>query len=102
LEETSSDRHQTVNKLRKNVINSLLLTLNNNLSEVRTNQADYLRHLDSRVSDINNFLLVSTSDYHDVDLIPDKTGEEMTIDQIQQIMENEHMTKEREKEVGSR
>lgn len=97
-----------------------MILLNNLLQNFRSNQSAYLKHLDSRKSNLDNFLLAASSssnttiepiiayragglaDYWDMDSgfdTKNESNEELTIDQIQHIMQNEHMTKEREKEV---
>lgn len=65
-------------------------------------QASYLRHLDLRIVNVDNFLLSSAPQF-DSSVMPSMENEsqsqELTLLQIQRIIENEHMTKEREREV---
>ena len=69
-----------------------------NKSATFSSQANYLRHLDTRKHNLDSFLVTSgTTQLADLSEI--SLGEELSIDQIQQIVENEHMTKEREKEI---
>ena len=111
LEESEPDRIRAYVRLRENVVSSLMLSLNNLLHNFRANQSTYLKHLDSRRSNVDSFLLASSSSAPIPYVMPpaeDNYGpsssnaaddEELSISQIQQIMQNEHMTKEREKEV---
>lgn len=120
LEESEEDHIRSYVQLKENVIATLLILLNNLLQSFRSNQSIYLKHLDSRKSNLENFLLVASStsnttgkpiaaynaggvgEFWEMDSSFDaknENNEELTIDQIQHIMQNEHMTKEREKEV---
>jgi len=101
LEESELGKYQAYNKLRQNIVASLLLTLNSCITNFRESQSSYLKDMDSRTH-INSFLLASEHN----DPIQTTNGinwedetSELTIDQIQQIIQNEHMTNEREKEV---
>uniref|UniRef100_A0A914BYE6 t-SNARE coiled-coil homology domain-containing protein n=1 Tax=Acrobeloides nanus TaxID=290746 RepID=A0A914BYE6_9BILA len=87
-----------------NVISSLLVTLNDVLHEFRSAQSAYVRQLDSRRQNVDSFLLAPSSSHDPFNVYgndPSTTdpNEELTIDQVQAIIENEHMVKEREKEV---
>lgn len=98
LEESESEQVDTLEKIRRNVLSSLMFSLNSLMNDFRTSQANYLRHLDTRKHNLDSFLVTSgTTQLADLSEI--SLGEELSIDQIQQIVENEHMTKEREKEI---
>ncbi|KAI1731758.1 SNARE domain-containing protein [Ditylenchus destructor] len=111
LEESEPDRIRAYIRLRENVVSSLMLALNNLLHNFRASQSTYLKHLDSRRSNVDSFLLASSAsapipyvmppaeDNYDASSSNAADDEELSISQIQQIMQNEHMTKEREKEV---
>uniref|UniRef100_A0A915D1D4 t-SNARE coiled-coil homology domain-containing protein n=1 Tax=Ditylenchus dipsaci TaxID=166011 RepID=A0A915D1D4_9BILA len=92
LEESEPDRIRSYTQLRENVIASLMLALNNLLHTFRGNQSTYLKNLDNRTNNVDSFLLAPSSATPCLFQQPRKI-------QIQQIMQNEHMTKEREKEV---
>lgn len=63
-------------------------------------QSNYLRHLDNRTNNVDTFLIKSgIPTLSETAMNVSERDEELSIDQIQQIMQNEHMTKEREKEV---
>lgn len=102
LEETENERLEAYNKLRNNVVICLNLALNECLNEFKSSQASYLRHLDLRIVNVDNFLLSSAPQF-DSSVIPSMENEsqsqELTLLQIQRIIENEHMTKEREREI---
>jgi hypothetical protein len=70
-----------------------------------SSQSNYLRHLDSN-NNLDAFLVKSCSsgmqtDLSGINLASEGSTEEpeLSIDQLQQIIENEHMTKEREHEI---
>ncbi len=108
-------------RLRQNVVAAMLLGLNEMLHSFRASQSTYLKRLDSRRENVDSFLLTTSSQHSTSPSYPpgapaaapsastypttgsgskdDTEEEELTIDQIQTIMENEHMTKEREQEV---
>ncbi|KAL3068653.1 hypothetical protein niasHT_038306 [Heterodera trifolii] len=106
-----------INKLRHNVVASLLLVLNSLMHDFRTSQSAFLRQLDSRTANLDTFVLKSSSNVVPTaasvcdsgstdDAMTNGTRdadkqqqEELTIDQIQYIMQNEHVSKEREQEV---
>jgi hypothetical protein len=104
LEEAESGRSRDYVCLKDNVISSLLVTLNDVLHEFRSAQSAYVRQLDSRRQNVDSFLLAPSSSHDPFNVYgndPSTTdpNEELSIDQIQAIIENEHMVKEREKEV---
>lgn len=107
------------NKLRKNVIVSLIQTLQNLSSEFRLNQSSYLNQLRNREdnyqqyfevftgTDENNSKMLPSFDY---DLFADGGGgtsgststapnEELTMKQLQRLQENSTFVKEREREI---
>lgn len=109
LDEAESGRNRTHDRLKENVTSALLLTLNDLLHEFRASQSIYIRRMDSRRENVDSFLIVpSTSrstnsaaaafDFNEP-TAQQNSNEELTIDQIQAILENEHLVKEREKEV---
>uniref|UniRef100_A0A914GZ72 Uncharacterized protein n=1 Tax=Globodera rostochiensis TaxID=31243 RepID=A0A914GZ72_GLORO len=105
IEEDETDQQTSFNKLRQNVVASLVLLLNALMHEFRASQSSYLRHLDSRKNNLDSFVIKSNvPTISGVNGALDSTNndgeeEELSIDQIQYIMQNEHMSKEREKEV---
>ncbi|KAF7639547.1 t-SNARE coiled-coil homology domain-containing protein [Meloidogyne graminicola] len=98
LEESDTDTVGALDELRKNVISNMLLTLNNFVNDFRLSQSDYLRHLDSN-SKLDSFLVKSNNTIFaspsEIPLIEEETS----ILQIQQILEDEHLTKVREMEI---
>lgn len=89
--------------LRDNVVSSLIFDLNNVLCEFRSSQSSYVKQLDARKRNVDSFLLSSDSQnsYESPFLLQDtsQTDGELTMDQIQQIVQNEQLIKERENEV---
>nr|QQL93557.1 SNARE1 [Heterodera schachtii] len=122
IEEEDADKlasSSSFSKLRHNVVASLLLVLNSLMHDFRTSQSAFLRQLDSRTTNLDTFVLKSSSNVVPtaVSVCAGDSGstdgamtngtrdadkqqqEELTIDQIQYIMQNEHVSKEREQEV---
>lgn len=117
--ESKEQLYRSLIIVRENVVISLSLTLNNLLHTFRVNQSLYLKQLDSRTQNIDAFVLASkntnssilnwsdtgasfneTLSFENLNLTKNKVlDNELSITQIQQIMQNEHMSKEREKEV---
>jgi len=89
--------------LRENVVSSLLFDLNNMLCEFRASQSAYVKQLDARKRNVDSFLLSSDSQNpYESSFLSQEASEndgELTMDQIQQIVENEQMINEREREV---
>ena len=92
----------------------MVLLLNDLLHSFRASQSTYLKRLDTRKENVDSFLLATSSvpfapasssnpvagNYPEMSVEDaEEEEEELTIDQIQTIMQNEHMTKEREQEV---
>ncbi|KAI6188465.1 WW domain-containing protein [Aphelenchoides besseyi] len=103
IEESDREPNHSLSILKENVMSALLFDLNNMLGEFRSGQSHYVKQLDSRKRNVDSFLLSSDSHnpYESSFLSQEaaQTDEELTIDQIQQIIANEHMVKEREREV---
>lgn len=105
LQETDPSNRKSVDNLRENVISSFIFNLNNLLHEFRSSQSFYVRQIDARKKNVDSFLLATHSNtgaldiFNDIPNQPDNSTEELTIDQLQAIVENESMVKEREKEV---
>lgn len=122
LEESEQDRIRSYIQLKENVIATLMIALNNLLQVFRSNQSNYLKNIDSRKTNVENFFQAASSTSNTIlepilaysgggggetwdsgdgfETNKINSNEELTIDQIQHIMQNEHMTKEREKEVN--
>ena len=103
LQEAETTRRPKLEQLRENVTSSFLFTLNNLLNEFRSNQSNYVRQIDARKKNVDSFLLATENNAGAFDVFNDIDGngttEELTIDQLQAIVENESMVREREKEV---
>ncbi|KAI6240095.1 WW domain-containing protein [Aphelenchoides fujianensis] len=103
IEESDREPNNSLGILKENVMSALLFDLNNMLCEFRSGQSHYVKQLDARKRNVDSFLLSSDSHnpYESSFLSQEaaQTDEELTIDQIQQIIANEHMVKEREREV---
>ncbi|KAL7075367.1 hypothetical protein ACQ4LE_005350 [Meloidogyne hapla] len=97
LEDSDNVSVGALDEIRKNVISNMMLTLTNFLTDFRVSQSDYLRHLDSN-SKLDSFLVKSDTTIFAPSEIP-LVEEEQSILQIQQILENEHVTKVREMEI---
>lgn len=94
---------------------AMVLLLNDLLHSFRASQSTYLKRLDTRKENVDSFLLATSSqsvpfahsassnqvagNYPEMTVEDTEEEEELTIDQIQTIMQNEHMTKDREQEV---
>nr|CAD2209433.1 unnamed protein product [Meloidogyne enterolobii] len=76
----------------------MMLTLTNFINDFRVSQSDYLRHLDSN-SKLDSFLVKSDPTIFSAPSEIPVIEEEQSILQIQQILENEHVTKVREMEI---
>jgi len=102
LEEAETDQLAVLNKLRQNVIVSLMQLLSALMHDFRSCQSNFLRHLDARMNNEDTFLIksnISNASEDSAVNVQENENEELTIDQIQHIMQNEHMSKEREREV---
>uniref|UniRef100_A0A914Y340 t-SNARE coiled-coil homology domain-containing protein n=1 Tax=Panagrolaimus superbus TaxID=310955 RepID=A0A914Y340_9BILA len=103
LQEAETSRRPKLEQLRENVTASFLFTLNNFLNEFRSNQSNYVRQIDARKKNVDSFLLATDHNTGAFDVFNDIEGnnstEDLTIDQLQAIVENENMVREREKEV---
>uniref|UniRef100_A0AC34F6R4 t-SNARE coiled-coil homology domain-containing protein n=1 Tax=Panagrolaimus sp. ES5 TaxID=591445 RepID=A0AC34F6R4_9BILA len=103
LQEAETSRRPKLEQLRENVTASFLFTLNNLLNEFRSNQSNYVRQIDARKKNVDSFLLATDQNTGAFDVFNEIEGnnstEDLTIDQLQAIVENENMVREREKEV---
>lgn len=105
LQETDPCHRRSIDALRENVISSFLFTLNNLLNDFRSSQSHYVRQIDARKKNVDSFLLATGHNTGAFDIFNDvpaqNSTEELTIDQLQMIVENESMVRDREKEVSS-
>lgn len=105
LQETDPSRSRSIDTLRENVISSFLFNLNNLLHDFRSSQSHYVRQIDARKKNVDSFLLATEHSTGAFDIFNDisdaNSTEELTIDQLQMIVENESMIRDREKEVCS-
>lgn len=91
--------------LKENVITTLLFELNNELTDFRHLQSTYMKKLDGRKRTVDLFSLASDaqnpyeSSFLSQEAQQQDEEQELTMDQIQAIIQNEHMVKEREQEV---
>lgn len=73
------------------------------MNEFRSNQSNYVRQIDARKKNVDSFLLATDHNTGAFDVFNEIDGnnstEDLTIDQLQAIVENENMVREREKEV---
>jgi len=113
IEEGEANESTSYTRLRENVVSAMVLLLNDLLHSFRASQSTYLKRLDTRKENVDSFLLATSSQSvpfaHSASNNPvagnypvedtEEEEEELTIDQIQTIMQNEHMTKEREQEI---
>uniref|UniRef100_A0A1I8AJD6 t-SNARE coiled-coil homology domain-containing protein n=1 Tax=Steinernema glaseri TaxID=37863 RepID=A0A1I8AJD6_9BILA len=110
IEEAATGRQTAEHRLLQNVVSSALSTLSNFTASFRANQAEYLRHIETRKENVDSFLLAAptTSSSSNVPwhlLDQPSTDElfsdapEMTMAQIQDIMENKALVEQREREV---
>uniref|UniRef100_A0A914LLG3 t-SNARE coiled-coil homology domain-containing protein n=1 Tax=Meloidogyne incognita TaxID=6306 RepID=A0A914LLG3_MELIC len=98
LEDSDNISIGALDEIRKNVISNMMLTLTNFINDFRVSQSDYLRHLDSN-SKLDSFLVKSDATIFSAPSEIPVIEEEQSILQIQQILENEHVTKVREMEI---
>ncbi|KAI6177661.1 hypothetical protein M3Y97_00932400 [Aphelenchoides bicaudatus] len=103
IEDSERDLHHAYMLLRDNVVTSLNFDLNNMLCEFRASQSSYVKQLDARKRNVDSFLLSSDSQNpYESSFLSQEASQndgELTMDQIQQIVENEQMINEREREV---
>lgn len=105
IEDSDRERLASWQQLKENVITTLLFELNTELSDFRHLQSVYVKKLDSRKKTVDLFSLASDAQNpYEVSFLSQDAQQqpedaELTIDQIQAIIENEHMVKEREQEV---
>jgi len=103
LQETDPCHRKSIDALRENVTSSFLFTLNNLLNDFRSSQSHYVRQIDARKKNVDSFLLATEHNTGAFDIFNDvpvqNSTEELTIDQLQMIVENESMVRDREKEV---
>ncbi|VDM98567.1 unnamed protein product [Thelazia callipaeda] len=91
-------------QLRKNVVLSLRLVLSYLAGDFRTNQAKFLKQIEARKEIVNSYLLAS-SDWVNTEVLDDAPIDEsrdgLTMEQIQLLLQNADMVKEREHDVMS-
>ncbi|VDM36887.1 unnamed protein product [Toxocara canis] len=105
--------------LQKNVVSTLRLMLNNVANDFRSSQANYLRKIESRRETVDSYLLASSSAWVNTDVLNDAPVdnddegwidngansnlwfEGLTMEQIQMLLQNADMVKERERDVMS-
>ncbi|KHN74235.1 Syntaxin-16 [Toxocara canis] len=91
--------------LQKNVVSTLRLMLNNVANDFRSSQANYLRKIESRRETVDSYLLASSSAWVNTDVLNDapvdNDDEGLTMEQIQMLLQNADMVKERERDVMS-
>ncbi|MCP9259002.1 hypothetical protein DINM_001385 [Dirofilaria immitis] len=90
--------------LRGNVISTLRFTLSNLAGDFRTSQAKFLKQIEARQETVNSYLLAST-DWVNTEVLDDAPIDEsrdgLTMEQIQLLLQNADMVKERERDVMS-
>uniref|UniRef100_A0A1I7VZR6 SNARE domain-containing protein n=1 Tax=Loa loa TaxID=7209 RepID=A0A1I7VZR6_LOALO len=90
--------------LRGNVVSTLRLTLSNLAGDFRTSQAKFLKQIEARKEKVNSYLLASTDwvNTEVLDDVPiDASRDGLTMEQIQLLLQNADMVKERERDVMS-
>ncbi|CAG9540709.1 unnamed protein product [Cercopithifilaria johnstoni] len=90
--------------LRGNVVSTLRLTLSNLAGDFRTSQAKFLKQIEARKETVNSYLLASTNwvNTEVLDDVPiDASRDGLTMEQIQLLLQNADMVKERERDVMS-
>uniref|UniRef100_A0A0N5BBD8 t-SNARE coiled-coil homology domain-containing protein n=1 Tax=Strongyloides papillosus TaxID=174720 RepID=A0A0N5BBD8_STREA len=102
LEESSERDTPTIKTLRKNVEAALSQSLSDLIMIFKNNQQKYFNYINSRSNNVSSFLVTPGDDFGNLfeDTVLDDNNqfsEELNVMQIQQIMENENMSKEREK-----
>uniref|UniRef100_A0A0N5APW4 t-SNARE coiled-coil homology domain-containing protein n=1 Tax=Syphacia muris TaxID=451379 RepID=A0A0N5APW4_9BILA len=87
--------------LKDNVVSTLRLKLSNVTAEFRTNQATYLKQIEARKETVDSYLLSSSSGWVTVEALDTApNGDEgLTMEQIQLLLQNADMVKERERDV---
>ncbi|VDD92163.1 unnamed protein product [Enterobius vermicularis] len=87
--------------LKENVVTSLRLKLSNITADFRTSQAAYLRQIEARKETVDSYLLSSSSGWVTVEALDEApSGDEgLTMEQIQLLLQNADMVKERERDV---
>jgi syntaxin 16 len=99
MEEAPPDS-STLERLRENAMSAQLLSLNGLFHEFRASQSQYLKQLDARKHNVNSFLLASDVQDNTTDRLFSTNDEgELTMDVIQQIVDNDSLVREREEEV---
>ncbi|CEF65951.1 Syntaxin 16 [Strongyloides ratti] len=102
LEESNERDTQTTKLLRKNVESALSQSLSELVIIFKNNQQKYFNYINSRSNNVSSFLVTPGDGFgnfleESVFDGNDQFSEELNVMQIQQIMENENMSKEREK-----
>uniref|UniRef100_A0A0K0G2C8 t-SNARE coiled-coil homology domain-containing protein n=1 Tax=Strongyloides venezuelensis TaxID=75913 RepID=A0A0K0G2C8_STRVS len=102
LEESCERDTPTIKILRKNVEAALSQSLSDLIMIFKNNQQKYFNYINSRSNNVSSFLVTPGDDFGNLfedTVLGDNNqfSEELNVMQIQQIMENETMSKEREK-----
>lgn len=89
--------------LRDNVAATLRMILTNMAGEFRSSQASYLKQIETRKETVDSFLFATSNDWVNTEILDDapvdSTGEGLTMEQIQILLQNADMVKERERDV---
>jgi hypothetical protein len=95
IEDSEREQFHSLMLLRDNVVSSLNFDLNNMLCEFRASQSSYVKQLDARKRNVDSFLLSSDSQNpYESSFLSQEASQndgELTMDQIQQIVENEQV-----------
>lgn len=87
--------------LKDNVVATLRLKLSNVTGDFRTSQAAFLKQIEARKETVDSYLLSSSSGWVTVEALDEApNGDEgLTMEQIQLLLQNADMVKERERDV---
>lgn len=100
----ANNAHTTHNLLQQNVTASLLVALQTLTVEFRTNQNRYLQKIETRVGNVEHYF-ADTSDWKEqstsAELFATAPEQGLTMMQMQQLMANADVVKEREREIIS-
>ncbi|MFH4976251.1 hypothetical protein AB6A40_002960 [Gnathostoma spinigerum] len=97
--------NSTVAVLKDNIVTSLRLTLSNITNDFRTSQAKYLKQIEARKEIVDSYLLTPSSGWVNTEALNDvgfdNKNESLSLAQIQLLLQNADIVKEREKDVMS-
>uniref|UniRef100_A0AC35TI85 t-SNARE coiled-coil homology domain-containing protein n=1 Tax=Rhabditophanes sp. KR3021 TaxID=114890 RepID=A0AC35TI85_9BILA len=102
LEKSSDKDTDTTLLLRKHVVAALSETLTDLICAFKKNQQVYLNQIHNKSNNISNFFLEASNgmaSHSDLDFFTDQDNQQLNIQQIQELKENDTMTKEREKAI---